>query len=1025
MKRILLLLFFITSFATYSQYTLIPDQNFEWFLISRGYDSGSFDGKVLTSNINTITKLDFVTGGQNFIASLKGIEDFTALTELTIIDGSLLTSLDVSKNTALTKLICSSNRLTSLDVSKNIALTELNCSFNNISNLDITKNTALKSLSASSNQLTNLDLSNCHLLETLQINKNSLTAINVTNATNLNFLSCGDNQLTSLDVTKNTLLSIFACGTNKLSTLDISNNINLKSFSCESNNLINLDFTTNTKLEYFRCNNNKLVDLDFSHNPLLYEIDCSHNQLTNINISKNIKLYRLFCQFNNLTNLDTSKNTTLDFLNCEYNQITSLDVSKNNNLGLLRCNNNQLTFLDLRSSVSWTWWNDYNSWLNNPNLMCINVPDAYFFGYYWNGRKDATASFIDDIPPKFESANQTICSKQNPTISDITVKGYGIKWFNSESTLIELPLNTPLVEGKTYYAMNTAGSCEGPRSSVTISLKSTTIPTALSPQNFCNIVNPTLADLQITGNNVKWYNSLLGGNSLPVTTSLIDGISYYASQSSNGCESERVPVIVNILNIVKPTTTSHQTFCIQQNATINDIVITGQNIKWHDALTNRNLLANSTLLQNGVTYYASQTINGCESERVAVFIYIQNTATPTGNSSQTFCASQNPTLNTLLITGTNVKWYDNSNSGSILSDTTPLQDGQTYYATQTLNGCESPTRLGITVALISTLPANNYAVLFCDDLNDGTETVNLSSYNSSIISNTTNYNFSYYTSLLGAENETQNNKITNFSIYNLALGDNKIYVRINSNTPCYAVAELKLTLLSKPKITIEDLVPICENKTITIDAGAGFDNYLWSNGATTQSITVANPGDFSVTVTDNYATISCSSTKNFTVKKSNKATINTVESKDWTDNDNTITIFASGIGEYEYSIDGVNYQDSNQFTGLISGKYTVQVRDKNGCGTATDEVYLLMFPKFFTPNGDGFNDTWKIKFSDIEEGLTVKIFDRYGKLIKTLASNTSEWNGTLNGAELPATDYWFIVTRANGTEYKGHFSLKR
>jgi gliding motility-associated-like protein len=178
-------------------------------------------------------------------------------------------------------------------------------------------------------------------------------------------------------------------------------------------------------------------------------------------------------------------------------------------------------------------------------------------------------------------------------------------------------------------------------------------------------------------------------------------------------------------------------------------------------------------------------------------------------------------------------------------------------------------------------------------------------------------------------------------------------------------------------------------------------------------------------VTDDYDTISCSSTKSFVVKKSNKATINTIETKDWTDNDNVITVFATGNGEYEYSIDGVNYQTSNQFTGLNSDKYTVLVRDKNGCGTATNEVYLLMFPRFFTPNGDGYNDTWKIKFSDIEAGMTVKIFDRYGKIIKVLSTNTDSWDGTYNGTELSATDYWFVVTRANGIEYKGHFSLKR
>lgn len=491
------------------------------------------------------------------------------------------------------------------------------------------------------------------------------------------------------------------------------------------------------------------------------------------------------------------------------------------------------------------------------------------------------------------------------------------------------------------------------------------------------------------------------------------------------CYSETNIEFYTLPTPLKPLSTSPQTYCIQQNATLNSIIITGQNIKWYDALTNGGLLSDTTLLQNGITYYASQTINGCESERIPVIINIQNTVAPTGNSTQTFCASQNPTLSTISVTGTIIKWYDNSTLGNILSDTTPLQDGQTYYASQTINGCESTTRLAITVALISTLPANNYDELFCDELNDGTETVNLSSYNSSIISNTSNYNFSYYNSLSGAENEKTSDKITNFSNYKLVLGDNKIYARINSNTPCYAVAELKLTLISKPKITIEDIVPICENSSITINAGAGFDSYLWSNGETTQTITVSNPDDFSVTVTNNYSTISCSSTKNFIVKNSKKPSINSIETKDWTDTENIITVIVKNNGDYEYSIDGINYQDSNVFSGLASGKYTVEVRDKNGCGSAKDEIFLLMYPKFFTPNGDGYNDTWKIKFSDIELGLLIKIYDRYGKLIKTLVTNNDSWNGTYNGSELPSTDYWFVVTRANGQEYKGHFSLKR
>ena len=83
-----------------------------------------------------------------------------------------------------------------------------------------------------------------------------------------------------------------------------------------------------------------------------------------------------------------------------------------------------------------------------------------------------------------------------------------------------------------------------------------------------------------------------------------------------------------------------------------------------------------------------------------------------------------------------------------------------------------------------------------------------------------------------------------------------------------------------------------------------------------------------------------------------------------------------------------------------------------------------MYPKFFTPNGDGYNDTWAIKFSNFEPGLKVTIFDRYGQLLKIL-NNTNSWDGVCNGNKLPSSDYWFVVTRENGKEYRGHFTLKR
>ena len=624
----------------------------------------------------------------------------------------------------------------------------------------------------------------------------------------------------------------------------------------------------------------------------------------------------------------------------------------------------------------------YSYW-SSPQFTNYGLTTPNSFQEISNGNREAYINKFQDCNiASLASSNSPICIGNTLELKASGGTNYswtGPNGFTSTDQNPTIPNATAVNSGQYSCAITGTGGCDGVVN-VDIFVGDTqppvpnlaTLPTITGNCNTTISTIPTATD--------TCAGTITATTASPLSYSLAGTYTIVWNYNDGNGNSTTQNQTVTISTQPLPTTTSPQTFCIQENATLNSIAITGQNIKWYDAITNGNLLNNSASLQNGTTYYASQTINGCESERVAVLVNIQNTTTPTALANQIFCSSQNPTLNTISITGTQIKWYDNSSAGNLLANTTPIQDGQTYYASQTLNGCESTTRIPVSISLISTLPVTNYEEQFCDDLNDGTETIDLSSYNSSIISNTSDYTFTYYESLSAAENEIGSSKITNFSTYKLILGENKIYVRVNSNTPCYAVAELKLTLFSKPIIPIEDIVPICESNSIVIDAGSGFDHYLWSNGATTQTITVANPGVFSVTVTNDFSSISCSSTKNFTVKNSNKASITSIETKDWTDNNNEINVFATGSGEYEYSIDGYNYQNSTQFSGLYSGKYSIYVRDKNGCGTAKQEVYLLMYPKFFTPNGDGYNDTWKIKFSEYEEGLIVKLFDRYGKL---------------------------------------------
>jgi len=136
-----------------------------------------------------------------------------------------------------------------------------------------------------------------------------------------------------------------------------------------------------------------------------------------------------------------------------------------------------------------------------------------------------------------------------------------------------------------------------------------------------------------------------------------------------------------------------------------------------------------------------------------------------------------------------------------------------------------------------------------------------------------------------------------------------------------------------------------------------------------------------------------------------------------------------GIGEMEYQLGDGAFQESNEFYDVASGVYTVKVRGvENYCGETTQEVEVIKYPKFFTPNTDGINDSWNIKDLREHPEAQVHIFDRFGKLIITLSPRKRGWDGSLNGKNLPSNDYWFqVVFTQDGNQkvFKSHFTLKR
>ena len=272
-----------------------PDANFRTYVASFDKDNN----KHLTSA--ELAAVEYMALYNKSIGDLTGIEHFTDLTELDC-RRNQLTSLNLSKNTALEVLNCNNNPLTSLVLGGNTALTKLSCTNNQLTSLDLSKNTALEEL------------------------------------------DCGDNQLTSLDVSANTALKQLYCMNNPLTALDVSKNTSLTDLNCINTQRASLDVSANTALTSLLCGENQLTSLDVSKNTALTSLRCAKNQLASLDVSKNTALEDLDFRWNQLTSLDVSKNAALKDLDCRWNQLTSLDLSANPELSFSHCSPNNNTY---------------------------------------------------------------------------------------------------------------------------------------------------------------------------------------------------------------------------------------------------------------------------------------------------------------------------------------------------------------------------------------------------------------------------------------------------------------------------------------------------------------------------------------------------------------------------------------------------------------------------------------------------------------------------------------------------------
>jgi gliding motility-associated-like protein len=366
-------------------------------------------------------------------------------------------------------------------------------------------------------------------------------------------------------------------------------------------------------------------------------------------------------------------------------------------------------------------------------------------------------------------------------------------------------------------------------------------------------------------------------------------------------------------------------------------------------------------------------------------------------------------------------------------------------------GCTRTAEVNLVVSATTIPQTYTYTIPACDDYlsasdpdNDGIDYFDLTLIEPLLtvqFPSGQSYTYSYY--LNEPDATAEQNAIVNITNFRNTIANNQtIWVRIESNLyECAGLGPyLRLVVNPLPDFDLGDDIILCIDPVTgvgsqTINAtpsSAGSYSYQW-----TPINSLGNSGLYNVTAAGTYAVVVTNSstgcqftdTINVTTSSAPASLSVVLTTPAFSSGLATIEAIATGgFGIYEYSLNAIDWQSSPIFSGLENGSYTIYARDIQGCDLlVSDAIQTITYPNYFTPNGDGYNDTWLIRLPSEYNGL-ITIYDRYGKLIKQISSYGAGWDGTFNGITLPSTDYWFKVEYTeNNTrkEFKSHFSLKR
>lgn len=333
---------------------------------------------------------------------------------------------------------------------------------------------------------------------------------------------------------------------------------------------------------------------------------------------------------------------------------------------------------------------------SSPNLL------SYFVSQTVNGcESDRTQLNVSiKIRPDKPQATLTLSYCQGLNAAPLSASGTNLKWYNTASGGIsETTAPTPSTASSglfSYFVSQTIGGCESDRAKIDVTINPKPAAPSANNPDYCQ--GQTAGPLSAGGSNLRWYSSSAGGTgdfNAPIpTTSSAGLLSYFVSQTVNSCESNRTQINVNVKNKPdKPQATSALSYCIGQTTSL--LTANGTTLLWYSTLTgglgSSNAPTPSSASAGLSSYFVSQTLNGCESDRTKIDITVNSKPVAPSASNVEYCQGQ--TALPLTANGTGLQWYTalSGGTGSNIAPTPSTATAATlnHYVTQTFNGCES------------------------------------------------------------------------------------------------------------------------------------------------------------------------------------------------------------------------------------------------------------------------------------------------------------------------------------------------